>query len=108
MNETKLKKETGNINNYVKEAEDKLEQALLSARAGLFEDSDRYLEQSNQAVEKGNIVVNQLAKENPDEPVSFMFVNGMGRLNRVSGMLKMASEIIFLYKKLNKDFLHFG
>ncbi len=96
--------EGGNARGFVHEA-------LKAAREGLFDEADKKMKQAEEAVHNGHRAQTSLLQsegEGPQARADLLFVHAHGHLMTAMSEMNMAQEMIHLYKKLKRDFLHFG
>lgn len=86
-------------------------QALKAARAGLFEEAEAHLEKAEKEIEGGHQVQTSLlqsGEEGAKTKADLLFVHAHGHLMNAMTEKALIAEMVELYKKLQRDYLHFG
>jgi len=85
-------------------------EALKAARAGLFDKAKEHLEKADSEIHAGHKKQTALLQsdgEGAKAPANLLFVHAHGHLMTAMSEKSLIEELVILYKKLNRDYLHF-
>lgn len=86
-------------------------EALIAARQGNFEKSAEHMEMAEEEIRiahQAQTRILQSSGEGAKMKADLLFVHAHGHLQTAVSQKELVEELIFLYQKLRKDFLHFG
>lgn len=86
-------------------------EALIAGREGNFEKAAEHLEMAEEEIRIAHQAQTKLLQssgEGAKMKADLLFVHAHGHLQTAISQKELIEEMIFLYQKLRKDFLHFG
>ena len=86
-------------------------EALKAARSGDFEKAQEHLDVAEEEIKTAHQAQTRLLQsggKGARATADLLFVHAHGHLQTAISQKELIEEMIFLYKRLQKDFLHFG